>query len=56
MLKIVANEIPMPLSIPFNESLNESKFPDLWKLAHVIPIFKKGVSSSLLSCVSKLFE
>lgn len=39
-------------------------FPDKWKIAHVIPLFKKGDKSlpsnyrpvSLLSCVSKVLE
>ena len=47
-----------------NLSLSSSIVPDKWKLANVIPIFKKGDKSetnnyrpvSLLSCVSKLLE
>jgi hypothetical protein len=39
-------------------------FPDQWKIAHVIALFKKGDKSlpsnyrpvSLLSCVSKILE
>jgi len=64
MLKLVANKIEIPLSILFNESLTTSVFPDSWKLAHVIPIFKKRNTYfaenyrpiSLLSCVGKVFE
>ena len=48
----------------FNRSLSEKVFPSFWKLAHVIPLFKKDDPSvvsnyrpvSLLSCVSKIME
>jgi hypothetical protein len=48
----------------FNLSLSQRKFPMIWKLAHVIPIYKKGEPDkcsnyrpiSLLSCVSKIME
>ena len=47
-----------------NRSFDEGIFPDLWKLANVIPIFKKGYKSqppnyrpvALLSCIGKLQE
>ena len=45
-------------------SIQEMVFPDQWKIAHVIALFKKGDKSlpsnhrpvSLLSCVSKILE
>ena len=43
-------------------SLRESFYPTKWKLAHVMPLFKKGHKTltsnyiSLISCVGKLFE
>ena len=48
----------------FNNSLNESTFPSDWKLANVIPVYKKGDKTdvanyrpiSLLSCIGKVFE
>ena len=48
----------------FNRSLQEGHFPEVWKLAHITPIFKKGDRNqctnyrpvSLLCCVSKVFE
>lgn len=64
MLVSVKDVISNPLSILFNKSLRQKLFPNNWKTAHVIPLFKKGDKSltsnyrpvSLLSCVSKVFE
>jgi hypothetical protein len=42
MLKLCRNNIALPLQIIFNKSLQQSKYPTNWKLAHVIPAFKKG--------------
>ena len=64
MLKGVAKSISKPLSILMNRSFNEGIFPEAWKVANVIPIFKKGDKSlpsnyrpvALLSCLGKLQE
>lgn len=66
MIKLTKFTISKPLCLLFNRSLAENKFPKNWpwKLAHVIPLFKKDDPSvasnyrpvSLLSCVSKLLE
>jgi len=48
----------------FNLCLGKAKFPSMWKMANVLPLYKKGDASvfsnyrpvSLLSCVSKLLE
>ena len=64
ILKASANVLSEPLSILFNRSINESKFPTPWKISHITPIFKKGDTSkctnyrpiSLLSCVGKVLE
>lgn len=48
----------------FNNSLENSTYPEDWKLAHVAPIHKKNSQSdpnnyrpvSLLPCISKVFE
>ena len=58
------NQLAIPLSILFNQSINSGKFPQCLKHATVIPIHKKGpkdiVSNyrpiSLLSIFSKIFE
>ena len=64
MLKNTSGSIATPLCKLFNLSLKTNSFPSLWKLAHVMPIFKKGDKShasnyipiSLISCVGKTFE
>jgi hypothetical protein len=58
------NSFALPLSILFNKSLETGTFPELWKQANVIPIFKNGkrdcVDSyrtiSILSTISKVFD
>ena len=53
-----------PLTVIFNKSLNEGKFPTVWKTAHVTPLHKKLSKNtcnnyrpiSLLSCVGKVME
>ena len=64
MLKNTCLSISKPLSILFNRSISEGIYPDIWKIANVTPLFKKGDKSdvsnyrpvSLLSCCGKLFE
>jgi Reverse transcriptase (RNA-dependent DNA polymerase) len=64
MLKSTARTICKPLCILFNLSLNSCAYPDSWKSANVMPLFKKGernVTSnyrpiSLISCVGKVME
>ena len=58
--------ITEPLTILFNRCLNEGIFPNIWKIAHVTPLHKKGPENlcnnyrpiSLLSCldISKAFD
>ena len=45
MLKAIAKEIAVPLSILFNRSFKESKFADIYKHSNVIPLPKKGDNS-----------
>ncbi len=64
MLKGTITSVSKPLAILFNRSVNECQFPMAWKLASVIPIFKKGCPQtpsnyrpiSLLSCLGKVME
>ena len=64
MLKGVSKNVSKSLCILMNRSYDEGIFPDIWKLANVIPIFKKGDKSqpsnyrpvALLSCIGKLQE
>ena len=45
MLKLCPNKTALPLQISSNKSLQQSKYPTNWKLAHAIAVFKKGDSS-----------
>ena len=64
LLTKAVNIISGPLATLFNRSLEESKFPLMWKTGHVTPIHKKSDRSlctnyrpiSLLSCVGKIME
>ena len=64
MLRGVSKSVSKPLCILMNRSFEEGIFPDIWKIANVIPIFKKGDKSqpsnyrpvALLSCIGKLQE
>ena len=64
MLKSTVHTIAKPLCLLFNRSLKDCLFPCSWKIANVLPLYKKGDPSqvsnyrpvSLLSCVSKIME
>ena len=47
MIKLCGNSICKPLSIIFNNCLNEGKFPYEWKKGKVVPVHKKGNKQSL---------
>ena len=64
MIKLCGNSICKPLSMIFNDCLDEGKFPHEWKKANVVPVHKKGNKQSLknyrpislLTICSKNFE
>ena len=64
VLKNICHSISKPLCILYNKSLHTSTFPNIWKSAIVMPLFKKGDQNlvtnyrpiSLLSCLGKLME
>ena len=64
LLKEASQELSVPLSKLFNLSLMLKKYPENWKYADVVPVFKKGDPKivnnyrpiSLLSIISKVFE
>ena len=47
MLILCDQSVVLPLQIIFENILSTSIYPDIWKLANVIPIFKKGDKQSL---------
>ena len=64
MLKEASHELSVPLCKLYNLSLKNRKFPSQWKIANVVPVFKKNDPKkvenyrpiSLLCCMSKIFE
>ena len=42
LLKETADQIAPSLTMLFDKSLQLGIFPEDWKLAHIVPIFKKG--------------
>ena len=46
LLKEVASQLVPPLILIFQASLHQHKLPSDWKIAHVIPVFKKGDQAS----------
>ena len=64
LVKDAANFIAKPLMMISNASLKLGIFPNIWKLAKIIPIYKSGARNkennygpiSALSVFSKLFE
>ena len=64
ILREIASPIAKPLCRIFNICLQKGVFPDIWKIAQVTPLHKKGSINmcenyrpiSLLCCISKVFE
>ena len=43
ILKETAQQIVPSLTLLFNKSLHSAVVPDEWKLANVVPVFKRGI-------------
>ena len=64
LLKNIKNEISESLTLIINQSLKSAIFPDVLKIAKVIPLYKKNENDkfdnyrpiSILSSISKIFE
>lgn len=64
ILRLCANELYIPLTRLFNDSLLSGNFPSIWKSSFIIPIFKSGNRCCIenyrgiakLSAIPKLFE
>ena len=64
MIKICSESVAIPLKITFDEPLQKGIFPEIWKKANVVPIYKKEDKNLiknyhpiiLLPIFGKLFE
>ena len=64
IIERISISLALPISTLFNKSLNLGQFPDILKMANVIPVFKGKDPSivnnyrpiSLLSCLGKVLE
>ena len=64
LLKETAEQIAPSLTLLYNQSLNIGVFPEEWKLANIVSVFKKDIKEyvenyrpiSLLSIISKVLE
>ena len=64
LLKNCAESLAVPLSILFNKSFSSGVIPKAWKVANVVPVFKKGSKNnvenyrpiSLTSIIMKTYE
>ena len=64
VLKATASGIAFHLTILFQYCFDRCFFPDIWKCAHVTPVYKKGKRTnrenyrpiSILCCISKVME
>ena len=64
MIKICTQSLNLTLKIIFKQSINKSKFPEIWKKANVVPVHKNEETMlvknylpiSLLPTNGKMFE
>ena len=48
LLKEIALQISPSLAMIFQASLNQCKLPAEWKVAHVVPVFKREIDHHLI--------
>ena len=48
-VKMCSPSLALPLCTIFNLSLNEGKFPHIWKSAYLTPLFKSGDASCVIN-------
>ena len=41
MIKICSQSLTLPLKIIFARSIKKGKFPEIWKKANVVPVYKR---------------
>ena len=64
VLKECAEELSVPLTLIFEDSIRQGKLPECWKWANIVPLYKKGNKQnplnyrpvSLTSVVCKILE
>ena len=64
MIKICSESLTLLLRIIFEQSVKEGRFPEIWKKANVVPVYKKDDKNllknycpiGLLPIFSKIFE
>lgn len=64
ILKYCSNSLKNILSFIFNKSLQLQRFPSIWKISNIIPLFQKGARQKIsnyrgiakISALPKLFE
>lgn len=54
--KIATPAIADCLTYTFNQAITLSSFPDEWKIAKVIPLFKISITISIFPAISKIIE
>ncbi len=56
MLKETSSTICKPLALLFNRSIQEGVYPEKWKYANVMPLFKKGETRPTLKLQTYFFD
>ena len=54
IVKLAADIITAPLTAVINSSINQGEFPESWKWAKIVPVYKKKKSKFYSSCRRKI--